>query len=239
MTTALYRFYDAAGGLLYVGITLNPKARFTDHRHEKPWWHEVSTIKLETHPTREAALAAERLAIIAEHPMHNVVHNRENNGAAYEPVTHTLSNMWSYRTRRGDVERVGPFWWVYELNYESCLCEVDTKTLDGEMQVSYWAAHLRRRGISLDAVPISWFIDAPHGLETPPRFADWQGFGIDHWEDDLGHPRHATTGERLNWLDLDVRHDRFPEFDDALGWRPAPLTTHCPLNAILKSKGFD
>lgn len=29
----LYRFYDRAGVLLYVGITMNPVARWRQHRH--------------------------------------------------------------------------------------------------------------------------------------------------------------------------------------------------------------
>jgi hypothetical protein len=73
---ALYRFYDAGGALLYVGITLDPGARWRAHRDDKPWWHQVATISLEVHPTRDAVLAAERAAIVAEKPQHNVVHNR-------------------------------------------------------------------------------------------------------------------------------------------------------------------
>lgn len=72
---ALYRFYSATGELLYVGITLNPSARWKRHRRDKPWWSEVARITLETHPDRPAVLAAERAAIETEHPQHNVVHN--------------------------------------------------------------------------------------------------------------------------------------------------------------------
>lgn len=86
MTTArshaLYRFYDTGGALLYVGITLNPAERWRAHRDEKPWWHEISTITIEVHPTRDTVLDAERAAIINEQPAYNVAHNRGHAPAA-------------------------------------------------------------------------------------------------------------------------------------------------------------
>lgn len=76
-THALYRFYDATGQLLYVGITADPGSRWRSHAREKPWWHQVAHITLEAHPTRETVLDAERAAIRRERPLHNVVHNRD------------------------------------------------------------------------------------------------------------------------------------------------------------------
>lgn len=70
----LYRFFAADGELLYVGITMNPAARWPKHSHQKPWWTEVESITLETFPSREEVLDAEREAIKTEHPRHNVVH---------------------------------------------------------------------------------------------------------------------------------------------------------------------
>jgi len=35
--TALYRLTDAAGRLLYVGITTDPAARFKKHEGTAPW----------------------------------------------------------------------------------------------------------------------------------------------------------------------------------------------------------
>lgn len=76
-THALYRFYDATGALLYVGITADPGARWRKHAHDKPWWHQVAHITLEAHPDRAAVLTAERAAIRRERPLHNIVHNRD------------------------------------------------------------------------------------------------------------------------------------------------------------------
>lgn len=73
----LYRMFDAAGQLLYVGLTNNPKGRFGNHRDTKDWWDQVSTIKVESFSSREELIAAERTAIGAEKPLHNRIHNRD------------------------------------------------------------------------------------------------------------------------------------------------------------------
>jgi len=72
---ALYRFYDASDVLLYVGITVDPAARFKKHRGDKPWWDDVDHIGIEKFTTRKEAEAAEKKAIQTEQPLHNVVHN--------------------------------------------------------------------------------------------------------------------------------------------------------------------
>jgi GIY-YIG catalytic domain-containing protein len=71
---ALYRFFDAGGDLLYVGVTSDPGRRWGRHANDKPWWHEVDRIEIERYPDRETVLAAERKAIQDEHPRYNVVH---------------------------------------------------------------------------------------------------------------------------------------------------------------------
>lgn len=70
----LYRMYDNAGQLLYIGITGSLSQRFTSH-HEKPWWPSVADVTVEMHPNRAAVLDAEKAAIRDEKPLHNVVHN--------------------------------------------------------------------------------------------------------------------------------------------------------------------
>lgn len=72
----LYRFYDEASTLLYVGITMDPGSRWKDHSKEKPWWEHVRSMTSQPYPTRAAVFAAEREAIKAEGPLHNIVHNR-------------------------------------------------------------------------------------------------------------------------------------------------------------------
>lgn len=71
----LYRMFDRSERLLYVGITLNPPGRFRGHQGEKAWWDQVATVTLEQHENRRALEIAETNAIIAERPLHNIVHN--------------------------------------------------------------------------------------------------------------------------------------------------------------------
>lgn len=79
----LYRFYDQAGSLLYVGITRNPPARFRDHARDKDWWLDVVDIKLEHYSSRTGLRQAEQAAIIVEHPRYNVVHNQKRGRKAH------------------------------------------------------------------------------------------------------------------------------------------------------------
>lgn len=69
--TALYRLYDAEGVLLYVGVSGNPPARWTNHAATQTWWPEVAKLTLAWFDTREMALDAELRAIGTEHPRHN------------------------------------------------------------------------------------------------------------------------------------------------------------------------
>jgi predicted GIY-YIG superfamily endonuclease len=76
----LYRFFDARGTLLYVGITDDPRARWSGHAHkarhkENAWWHQVHIVHTEWLPTRAEAEAAEIISIRHEHPVHNSAHN--------------------------------------------------------------------------------------------------------------------------------------------------------------------
>lgn len=72
--TAMYRFYDAAGALLYIGICDEPLKRWYTHA-SKEWWPEVESFRVVWFPSRDEAVQAETTAIIFEHPRHNVVFN--------------------------------------------------------------------------------------------------------------------------------------------------------------------
>lgn len=77
--TALYRLYDDAGELLYVGIGAQPKSRISEHR-KKPWGSEIHSTTTEWHESRDAALAAEAAAIAAERPAYNIVASQVRKG---------------------------------------------------------------------------------------------------------------------------------------------------------------
>jgi len=91
--TDLYRMFDRAGRLLYVGISFNAGERATQHAESKPWWPQVDHIRIE-HLTcdREDALRKERWTIYEEKPLHNIQHNHARHhltprGAVLKPYS--------------------------------------------------------------------------------------------------------------------------------------------------------
>lgn len=69
--SALYRFFDADGRLLYVGISKDPDKRERAHALRSPWHPHAKSRTIEWHESREAALDAERAAIHEEAPLFN------------------------------------------------------------------------------------------------------------------------------------------------------------------------
>lgn len=67
----LYRFYDARGALLYVGVTGRLAERWTAHRRTAPWWGQIAELVTEKYSSMESALSAERSAIRSELPRYN------------------------------------------------------------------------------------------------------------------------------------------------------------------------
>lgn len=76
MTVRLYRHFDAAGALLYVGISICALRRTSQHMQTAKWSDRIRRIEIESFASREAALAAEKAAIIDERPAFNVIFNR-------------------------------------------------------------------------------------------------------------------------------------------------------------------
>ncbi|MET4670788.1 GntR family transcriptional regulator [Streptomyces sp. PvR018] len=73
--TALYRLYGTDERLLYIGISNNPEARWERHKMFRAWWPDVARSRVEWLPSRDAAFAAEEIAIRAEAPRFNGAHN--------------------------------------------------------------------------------------------------------------------------------------------------------------------
>lgn len=71
--TFLYRHFNEAGDLLYVGISLCVVSRLSQHVDGSPWAAEIANITITHFPTRPEALAAEAAAILTENPKYNVV----------------------------------------------------------------------------------------------------------------------------------------------------------------------
>lgn len=70
----VYRQFDSAGVLLYVGFSVDVKRRMRAHRTTSSWRHQIATVTSELFLTRKAALFAERRAIVNEHPLFNATH---------------------------------------------------------------------------------------------------------------------------------------------------------------------
>lgn len=75
--TTLYRLYNSADELLYIGIAEHWPSRLNSHRSDKPWFGEVIQVRLVHYQSRAEAAQAEREMIRTECPRHNVQHNRE------------------------------------------------------------------------------------------------------------------------------------------------------------------
>lgn len=83
--TALYRYFNADGDLLYIGISIDPDGRLKAHRdNHEPWVSEAARRSVEWHDTRADALKAEEEAIKAERPRFNGKHNY--NDAPFDPA---------------------------------------------------------------------------------------------------------------------------------------------------------
>ncbi len=74
--TAMYRHFAADGALLYIGISHSPTQRSGQHKQKAAWYYEVTSTSVQWFASRREAEAAEKAAIIAERPPHNVVWNR-------------------------------------------------------------------------------------------------------------------------------------------------------------------
>lgn len=72
--TTLYRFFDAEGRLLYVGITTLGPNRWAEHERHREWWDQVASSTVEQFGSREEAHAAEIAAILQEEPPYNLRH---------------------------------------------------------------------------------------------------------------------------------------------------------------------
>ena len=75
----LYRCYDAAGLLLYVGVTSNPKRRLTSHKSSRSHVSRALValmdrfeVDADTYPDKAASESAEAQAIATEQPLLNI-----------------------------------------------------------------------------------------------------------------------------------------------------------------------
>jgi hypothetical protein len=118
----LYRHFDAANKLLYVGVSLSTLNRLGQHKDHSHWFTTIARVEVSRFPTRADALAAERLAIQVEAPAHNIRHARTHS---------TQPTGWDITRKEliHHVVRVDP---VYTIAEASILLKV------GQTQVKRW-----------------------------------------------------------------------------------------------------
>jgi predicted GIY-YIG superfamily endonuclease len=69
--TAVYRFFDTGGRLLYVGIAYDPAERWKHHAAKTRWWKDAVDNTIEWYDTRPEAERAEAVALRYEKPIYN------------------------------------------------------------------------------------------------------------------------------------------------------------------------
>jgi excinuclease ABC subunit C len=72
----LYRLYDAAGALLYIGRTRNLLDRVEQHARQHAWGAEIASVTAQLYASEAEVKRAEPAAIAAENPRHNRVRPR-------------------------------------------------------------------------------------------------------------------------------------------------------------------
>lgn len=68
----VYRFFDEAGSLLYVGSTFYPRDRLSDHKRHSPWFPLARRWECEEYVNEQSARLMEYVAIVTEEPRFNV-----------------------------------------------------------------------------------------------------------------------------------------------------------------------
>lgn len=69
--TAVYRFFNADGVLLYVGIANNISKRWKQHENDKNWWHLIARTSVTWFESRSGAEGEEERSIDKERPLFN------------------------------------------------------------------------------------------------------------------------------------------------------------------------
>jgi predicted GIY-YIG superfamily endonuclease len=141
--TAVYRFFDRDGRLLYVGIAFDPAERWEKHAAVAEWWKDAADNTIDWYDTRAEAGRAELTAIRYEKPIYNKVGN-------VKPYQKPTKRRGMKLPRR--VPIVDDIWAIYEkLCAEAGVTpEVDMRThVEGRLKARKaeqrrYAAHLRR-----------------------------------------------------------------------------------------------
>lgn len=249
---ALYRFYDVRDRLLYVGITLDLGARWKHHSKNKTWWVDVARCTVEHFPTRDAVLAAESVAINAEKPRWNIVHNRGRLPRGTAIAWTGGQRLWEFDLRDGRNRRLEPLELYWELNWDSITDDFFVDEISPEELWAVWrqksqpdanAEHLFGPG----ARRIRWYVGGGTCFEGAPfqeeRNDPCAGSTfLDHYT----WPVDPDTGSRLIWSKLAVidrlwrpgRGDKGGFIQELTGWKPSPFQPFVNINTLEQMAGI-
>lgn len=127
MRTSLYRHFNSAGELLYVGVSLSALNRLGQHADHSEWFKAISRVSIEHFETRHQALEAERCAIIKERPKHNIVHKK----AAEEAQKKASAQLIAIAQAKRDLTaRIVNFHPVYSLHEAADALRVNIRAMN-------------------------------------------------------------------------------------------------------------
>jgi predicted GIY-YIG superfamily endonuclease len=255
--TALYRFFDTAGRLLYVGITVDIGVRWKHHSKGKEWWADVVRATVTHYPTRDAALAAEKAAIRAEKPIWNIIHNQRaatTLAPRQEPqrlLNPTPVPSWTFESLRTGYQRTTPLYLYWELDGDPITDDYLPEEISAE---ELWDMWRRDYPHDQDAEPIFgkgayriwWYVTGGGAFEGAP-FQDLRGvrYPGGHFLKAYTWPEDAETGERLRWGSLPVvdkvwrpdRGDKGGFIQEITGWKPSPLQPYINIAQLVAMSG--
>lgn len=132
--TALYRHFDAAGALLYVGISNDALRRLCQHKDRSHWQAEIRRVEVQWLPDRPSALAAEEAAIATEGPAWNL--KGRSSKVARTPPTRQKSDE-AIPPPAGAHPLIGMFFHTYtdagERQYQAHVLSVDGEFVLAQM----------------------------------------------------------------------------------------------------------
>jgi hypothetical protein len=112
---SLYRCYDQAGDLLYVGISVQPYTRVENHRRNRKWGDLIKRVTVVNVGTEVDAGVAEKRVIETELPRYNQQHNPRylnlpdvKKEKIADKVTDAVRNLKELRRQRGSFRPYGP-----------------------------------------------------------------------------------------------------------------------------------
>jgi predicted GIY-YIG superfamily endonuclease len=112
--TSLYRHYNSEGELLYVGVSLSALQRLGQHAECSEWFKSIASVTIEHFETRDAALDAERNAIVRECPLHNIHHKKNAKEAQRKAIEKLTATAQAKRDLTARIAYFNPVYSVHD-----------------------------------------------------------------------------------------------------------------------------